>query len=352
MAPFSSTDPTTVLDPVRSLRPWGPRVIGYDRDGAAIWASAGGRGLGIEFAVDDKDGDEADDFDGDDEDDDEGTEYDIEDRDDDEDDDEADDEDDDGEPRARRRQREAEGRWEPPTQSEWERLQEAQKRNNGELARNREARKILKRLGLKDASEFANFLIDRGIDPDNGDLLDNARKAENADTEGHRAETIAQHRRAEQRGAERESARWRPAVVQWAAADAFRDAGFSGGNLSRVLRLLDVDSVDVEFDDGGDVVVYGLDEQVKTIVEDLPQLFKPRGEPARESGREPGRRRREGAAAEEPHRRRESGRRVAAGGVRQVDGGERPRPGPKKLGWLEKTDRAMRGLTPEPRGRR
>jgi hypothetical protein len=332
MAPVS-TD--TTLDPR-------PRVIGYDRDGQMIWQSAGGRGLGIEFAVDDKDGDDPDDFDGDEEDDDEGDEYDIEDRDDDgddEDDEPDDDEDDDRQ--ARRRRRDPEDRWQPPTQAEWERLQEAQKRNNGELARNREARKILQRLGVRDASEFASFLIDRGIDPDSGDLLDQAQQAENADQGGQRAEVIAQHRRAEQRGAERESAKWRPAVVQWAAADAFRDAGFTGGNLGRVLRLLDTDTVDVEFDEHGEVVVYGLDEQVKTIVNDLPQLFRPQREEGRRRGRDTG--------AEEHPRRREGGRRVAAG-VRQVDGGERPRPQAKTLGWLEKTDRAMRGLTPEPRG--
>lgn len=332
MAPVS-IDPTT--DPATNR----PRVIGYDRDGRTIWASAGGRGLGIEFAVDDKEGDEPDDFDEDDGDEDDG-EYEIEDRDDDEgdeDDDEGDDEADE-DPRQRRRRDRQQDRWEPPTQSEWEKLQEAQRRNNGELQRNREARKILNRLGVKDASEFADFLIERGIDPDGGSLLDGNA---DADTDARRQEIAVQHRRAEQRGAEREAARYRPAVVQFAAADAFRDAGFTGSSLNRVLRLLDVDQVDVEFDDHGEVVVYGLDDQVKTIKADLPELFKPRRER---------RNRDEETADEEPrrHPRLREGRRVAAG-ARAVDGGDRGRAPRKALGWLEKTDRAMRGLPVEPR---
>lgn len=359
MAPVSTpgTETTTLVPADRIWwrnAPGGPRIIGYDRDGWTIWASAGGRGLGIDFAVDDRDGDDPDDFDEADDDDDE---YEIEDHDnggdeDDEDDRESDE--DDRDPRARRRrERDREQRnkrdddhgedgWEPPSQVEWEKLREAQRRNNGELQRNRAARKIMQSLGLRDASEFANFLIDRGIDPDSGDPLDGVREDEDVDADGRRRETAAQHRRAEQRGAERESARWRPAVVQFAAADAFRDAGFSGGSLNRVLRLLDTDAVDVEFDDHGEVVVYGLDDQVKTIKSDLPELFRPR--------REPGRRTREEAEEQERPRPREGGRRIT--GARAVDGGDRQRPAPKRMGWLEKTDRAMRGLSPEPRSRR
>lgn len=331
-----------------------PRIIGTDADGAPIWASAGGRGTshgigGIDFAVDDRDGDEPDDFDGDDDGDD-GDEYEIDDRDDRDEDDEDDDretgdEDDEDDPRDRRRRDRQQDRWEPPSREEWEKLQEAQRRNNGELQRNREARKILQRLNLRTASEFADFLLDRGFDPDTGSRLGDA--AEDADTEERRQEAAVAHRRAEQRGAEREASRYRPAIVQFAAADAFRDAGFSGSSLNRVLRLLDTDSVDVEFDEHGEVVVYGLDDQVKTIKDDLPELFRPRRDPGRRRGEQ---------TEQEPERRparpREGGRRVGMAGARAVDGGERGRPAPTKIGWLEKTDRAMRGLPPEPRGRR
>jgi hypothetical protein len=80
--------------------------------------------------------------------------------------------------------------------------------------------------------------------------------------------------------------KWKPVVVRQAARAAFADAGLilpkSGGDeaLARVLRLLDMDDIDVT-DEGA---VEGLTEQVEEIRRDWPDLFAP---PASRNGRPP-----------------------------------------------------------------
>lgn len=67
--------------------------------------------------------------------------------------------------------------------------------------------------------------------------------------------------------------RWKPIVVRQAARAAFAEAGLQAGDdaLGRVLRMIDLDDLDVA-DDGA---VDGLADQVAEIKEQFPALFAP-----------------------------------------------------------------------------
>lgn len=353
MASVHTLFPTPLLSP-----------IGYDRDGDPVWPALGGRSgsgnNGMEFLVDDRDGDEDDDFDDDEDDED----YDDGGGDDRDGDDADDGDEDDGQdarrqPRQRRQEPEADD-WQPPTREQWQRVEQALKRNNSENLKRRQIGKIMNALGVSDEQEFRDFLLDRGLDPDTGTRIDGDSTAERAngstDHDGSddggpvrtREQVVLDRRRSEERGAAREAARYRPAVVQFAAAAALKEAGYTGSNISMALRLLDVEGAEVDFDTDGEITIYGLDEQVEEIKKDFPELFAPKRAPRR--GREDA----DDAGEAEPERpvRRGIPRRVGGGGARAVDGGERGRPPAKALGWLEMADRQLRGLPVNPRPRR
>lgn len=69
---------------------------------------------------------------------------------------------------------------------------------------------------------------------------------------------------------------WKPVVVNERARAALKDAGLIG-DPGRVLRLLDMDDIDVDLDDSGKVTVDGLTEQVEDLRKDYPHLFRKRG---------------------------------------------------------------------------
>ena len=82
-------------------------------------------------------------------------------------------------------------------------------------------------------------------------------------------------------------AKAKPGLVKAAARDAFRSAGLllpdkgdGSAALARAFRLLDLDSVDV--DDEGDVT--GLDEAVKAVKREYPELFARRSARAVNAG--------------------------------------------------------------------
>lgn len=75
-------------------------------------------------------------------------------------------------------------------------------------------------------------------------------------------------------------AKAKPGLVRAAAKDALRNAGLilpekgsPDGNYQRAIRLFDMD--DIEVDDDGEVT--GLDEQIKAVKRDFPELFAKRG---------------------------------------------------------------------------
>lgn len=72
--------------------------------------------------------------------------------------------------------------------------------------------------------------------------------------------------------AEAAERKYKPLAVRAAAKAAFLEAGLQGGSPERVtklVRMLDLDSITI--DDDGDV--RGLDEQVKAVKADYPELF-------------------------------------------------------------------------------
>lgn len=130
-----------------------------------------------------------------------------------------------------------------PTEVEWRRTQAALAKANAEAKRQR----------LK-AKELAK--------PANGD--DDAAKAEAAKVEAE--------------------ARYKPVAVRSAAKAAFLEAGLNDASperIKRLLRMVDLDEVDVDTD--GDVT--GLDEQIDSVKDDYPELFRPADQPRKRTTR-------------------------------------------------------------------
>src|SRR6185503_9314977 len=104
---------------------------------------------------------------------------------------------------------------------------------------------------------------------------------------------------------------YKPALGAFAAEAALMAMGFRKDKLKslpRALRLLDLDAVDVKFDDKtGDPVLYGLEEQLTGLRTDFPEWFEQQQSDDEEDSRPRPRQR---------------------GGARQVDGGDRRRPKP------------------------
>lgn len=124
--------------------------------------------------------------------------------------------------------------WTPPTEAEWKAQQEKLKKANGQAAAHRKEADDLKRKGETEAEA-------------------NARQArEEAEASASKA--------------------WKPRIVKQAARAALVEAGLTGAP-DRLLKLVDVDQVEV--DDDGEVS--GLDDQIKALKKEYPELFAKRG---------------------------------------------------------------------------
>lgn len=122
--------------------------------------------------------------------------------------------------------------WTPPTKDEHERMQRALAKANAEAKTHREAARALQ------------------------------AKSEDADGKAAREAADAAEKR------------FKPVAVRSAAKAAFLEAGLQGSTperIARVIRMLDLDALDV--DEDGDVT--GLTEQVAAIRKDYPELFTP-----------------------------------------------------------------------------
>lgn len=250
--------------------------------GVPVYGLQGGRsGGGISFAVgpDDHDPDLGDD----------------DDEDDDDDDDDADDED---EPRGRSRARRSRDDddddadqdddgddWTPPTRDQWQRVQGALKKANGEAGKRRRLAKDMDRLGITD---LPTWLSARGLDPETGqpygddvvdpDEQDDGIFDDHVDPRDQRQRDRKYARdvtAAERRGAQRARDELVPILAQSAAVNALRDAGFTGNQarLERALRLIDASQLDVEMD-GANFDIQGLDEQIEEIKSEFPEFFR------------------------------------------------------------------------------
>lgn len=67
--------------------------------------------------------------------------------------------------------------------------------------------------------------------------------------------------------------KWKAATVRTAARSALTAAGLMG-KPDRLLRLLDLDDIEIDFDDDGDLDIDGLDEQIADLKKDYPHLFQ------------------------------------------------------------------------------
>lgn len=223
---------TLLNDSVISLPP--KTVVGYRENGMPIYNIAGGSGdVTVEASVQDE-------------------ETDVEDSDDDGDDSE-----------------EESDSWVPPTREDWEKLMSAKTKADSEAA----ARK--------------RYLRDAGLDPKTGKPIEKPKLDIDLEEDG---ETVAQEETPKkdsgfskekleklfERNLEREVAkteqRVRSQIVPLISAvpTALDDAGWNGKNLPRMLKLLDLDSVQVDSD--GDIE--GLTEQVEELKKDFPEFFK------------------------------------------------------------------------------
>lgn len=64
----------------------------------------------------------------------------------------------------------------------------------------------------------------------------------------------------------------KPVIIRSAATAALKEAGLIG-EPGRLVRLLDLKTIDVELDDDGEPDIDGLDDQIEDLVKDYPQLF-------------------------------------------------------------------------------
>jgi len=226
--------------------------------------------------------------------------------------------------------------WIPPSRSDWEKLREALKRNNGQNARLRHADKTLKRLNITDLGEF---LAQHGIDPTSGQkLTDEPDPAEGeaetntppatptTPTKTSTAQDKARQALAVQRAADKASAeaeaRYKPALVASAAKAAFMDAGWASKDFGLAMRLLDLDEIEVDFGDGTETAeLVGLEEQIERVKKSFPALFRKRRAP-------------EQSDELASHRRRRTG-------ARDIDAGDRGRQDGKPQNWLDKVNRQL-----------
>jgi len=157
---------------------------------------------------------------------------------------------------------EGSGDWTPPTREEWDRTQAGLKRNNAEN----------KRLRL-----LSKALAARGVDPSTDEgrtALDELLAGRTVDPDGKPADASVktQITRAVERATAKTETKYKGALAAVAVEAALSRAGYSAGEerLARVMKMIDMDEVDV--DDDGQVV--GIVDQIADIKHDVPEWFQ------------------------------------------------------------------------------
>lgn len=180
----------------------------------------------------------------------------------------TDDVDDDDEEETDETSEEVADEWVPPTKDEFDKILAAKAKADSEAA----ARK--------------RFLRDNGFDPKTGKAVSKPTiSLEDLDEEDEdeataekvvKGESKARSDKGFQRQLEREIAkterriRDESRVLMAAVPEALNEEGWNGKNLERMLRLLDLDSVEVDSDGEID----GLKDQVAELKKDFPEFFK------------------------------------------------------------------------------
>jgi hypothetical protein len=161
--------------------------------------------------------------------------------------------------------------WTPPTREDWQKLMDAKKKADSEAAQRK------------------RWLRDNGFDPKTGQPIekpkvalededdtdtDSSKKKKDDDTPSLNREKLEQ---TFQRQLERETAKAETrgrttaySLIHEVPA-ALEEAGWNGKNLPRMIKLLDLDSVEID-EDGVDADA--LEKQVAELKKDFPEFFK------------------------------------------------------------------------------
>ncbi|MEU1309500.1 phage scaffolding protein [Streptomyces cinnamoneus] len=200
--------------------------------------------------------------------------------------------------------------WVPPSRDEYESLLAAKKKADGEAAARR---KYLRQHGIDPKTG-------EKVQPDESELPGTPDRQEADQPQGISAAEL--HRQVEKASAAAELRGMRKTrALVTGVNSALAEAGWNGTRLNAVMKLLDLDEVDV--DDDGEIS--GLSEQIADIKTDFPELFKRMRAPA--------------AAANGAGGSGQNGA-VAA----KVDAADKRPPQPEPTGWAQQlAQRALRG---------
>lgn len=200
--------------------------------------------------------------------------------------------------------------WTPPTREEWEAQQAKLKAASGEAAARRK------------------YLRAHGIDPKTGEKLkadepDEPEPVTAQDQQQPQGVSAAEVKRAVEKAAAEAELRGRRqtrALVTGVNA-ALAEAGWNGQRLNSLMKLIDLDDVDIESD--GEIT--GLSEQIESIKSEWPEFFKRTRNSATAAG---------GAGG--------SGQNGVA--AAKVDAADKKPPAPEPKDWAERLARqAVRG---------
>ena len=154
----------------------------------------------------------------------------------------------------------------PPSRSEWQALRRTARTATAQAV---ERKRLLREAGLTPRGHKRSDDDGGGGDGSGGD--EGSRKA--ADRDAAFAE-------ARQRGA-RES-KLAIGLKRKALQAELHSSGWSGedDDLTLAARMIDLDAVDIDFDDNGDPIVSGLTDQVEAIRQSVPTWFRRKRQPS------------------------------------------------------------------------
>ena len=179
------------------------------------------------------------------------------------------------------------GKYEPPSRAEWLKVQGALSRANASAKQRRELlaerdaelQKLRDEMAAADAEAERKTLLDgqqpagrKGKKGGGGGPTPAATLPDGVLTKSQVRQLTAQ---AAREAKEQTVAEFRDILVNQAAASALTRAGAQVDNVERLVRLLELD--DVQLGDKGEIE--GLDDQVESLKAELPQLFRAAEDP-------------------------------------------------------------------------
>lgn len=169
-----------------------------------------------------------------------------------------------------------EDEWTPPSREDWQKVLDAKKKADSEAA---QRKRWLRDNGFdpKTGQKVEKPSVDLGDDDDDTDVTTAAKKKDDVDTDDLLKASREKLEKTFQRQLERETTkaetRGRSSAYSLISEvpAALEEAGWNGKNLPRMIKLLDLDSVEIDADG---VDVDGLGSQVAELKKDFPEFFK------------------------------------------------------------------------------